>query len=72
MIGRPKKKRKREKGECAPGLQEGRRSCTVRCTSCKEFGHNKRTCQGAAVVSAGRSKGKNGQNASWYICGLRN
>ena len=62
----------KKQGERAPGLQEARRSCTVRCTSCKEFGHNKRTCQGAAVGSAGRSKGKKGQNVSWYMFGLRN
>ena len=72
LIGRPKKKRKREQGERAPGLQEARRSCTLRCTSCKEFGHNKRTCQGVAVGSVGRSKGKKGQNVSWYMFGLRN
>ena len=43
----------------------------MRCTSCKEFGHNKRTCQGAIVGSVGRSKGKNGQNASWYMFGFK-
>ena len=36
LIGRPKKKRKREQGERAPVLQEARMSCTVRCTSCQD------------------------------------
>ena len=58
LIGRSKKKRKREQGERALGLHEVRMSCTVKCTSCKEFGQNKRTCQEAAVGSADRSKEK--------------
>ena len=73
LIGRPKRRRKKkEQGKHALGLQEARMSCTVRCTSCKEFGQNKRTCQEATVGSADRSKEKKGQNVSWHMFGLRN
>lgn len=42
--GRPKKSRKREDGE-APAVAQ-KRSCTLRCSRCMEFGHNQRTCAG--------------------------
>ncbi|XP_021749370.1 uncharacterized protein LOC110715097 [Chenopodium quinoa] len=41
-IGRPARNRRREEGEQA----KGKRSKTIRCSKCGNFGHNKVTCQG--------------------------
>ena len=43
MPGRPKKCRRREPDEPVPHNIH-KRSTTLRCCVCKEFGHNKRTC----------------------------
>lgn len=43
--GRPTKNRKRAADECNVTSQS-KRSCTLRCSNCKHFGHNKKTCQG--------------------------
>ncbi|KAF8408008.1 hypothetical protein HHK36_007148 [Tetracentron sinense] len=56
LPGRPKKNRRRELDEPTPGSQS-RRSSTIRCCICKQFGHNKRTCQRGPV------KGKPSSNA---------
>ena len=44
-AGRPKKARKREQGE-SPAVGKDKRSSTLRCGRCKQFGHDKRTCEG--------------------------
>ncbi|XP_021737708.1 uncharacterized protein LOC110704226 [Chenopodium quinoa] len=41
-IGRPSRNRRREEGEEQPG----KRARIVRCNSCGNFGHNKKTCKG--------------------------
>ncbi|XP_021768953.1 uncharacterized protein LOC110733245 [Chenopodium quinoa] len=41
-IGRPARNRRREEGEQA----KGKRSRTVKCSKCQQFGHNAQTCQG--------------------------
>lgn len=43
-VGRPRKNRMREKGEKRPETFK-KRSCTVKCNLCKQFGHNSRTYQ---------------------------
>ncbi|KAF8398461.1 hypothetical protein HHK36_017389 [Tetracentron sinense] len=60
--GRPKKNRRREADESAPG--SSRRSGLVRCQRCKQYGHNKRTCQGAPAGSGGRAgRSRNGRGS---------
>ncbi|XP_058182429.1 uncharacterized protein LOC131300547 [Rhododendron vialii] len=49
MPGRPRKNRMREADEAPAGASHMKRSQTLRCTNCKEFGHNRRTCQRAPV-----------------------
>lgn len=44
-IGRPSRNRRREQGE----QQKGKRSTTVQCKKCKQFGHNSKTCKGGAT-----------------------
>ncbi|CAH9111850.1 unnamed protein product [Cuscuta europaea] len=45
MTGRPKKKRKREKAEAPPtGSQISRKGRVMRCSICKQEGHNKASC----------------------------
>ncbi|KAG5553273.1 hypothetical protein RHGRI_011212 [Rhododendron griersonianum] len=58
MPGRPRKKRRREADEAPAGASHMKRSQTLRCTNCKEFGHNRRTCQRAPVK---KKKGANSQ-----------
>lgn len=49
LSGRPRKNRRREAGEAEAGTSNVRRANTLKCSTCKEFGHNKRTCQRAPV-----------------------
>ncbi|KAL3527399.1 hypothetical protein ACH5RR_012055 [Cinchona calisaya] len=42
--GRPRKTRRREQGE-PPAVGQSRRSTTLRCSRCEQYGHNKRTCE---------------------------
>ena len=51
-IGRPAKNRKRDADE----ERKGKRSKTVKCSRCKEFGHNVKTCKGG--LTAKQKKGK--------------
>ena len=44
-AGRPRKARRREQGE-APAVGQGKRSSTLKCSLCQQFGHNKRACEG--------------------------
>lgn len=44
-IGRPSRNRRREEGE----QKKGKRSTTVQCAKCKEYGHNALTCKGGAT-----------------------
>ncbi|KAG5550083.1 hypothetical protein RHGRI_015138 [Rhododendron griersonianum] len=60
MPGRPRKNRRREADEAPAGASHMKRSQTLRCTNCKEFGHNRRTCQRAPVK---KKKGANSQHA---------
>ncbi|XP_010689448.1 uncharacterized protein LOC104903146 [Beta vulgaris subsp. vulgaris] len=41
-VDRPPRNRRREIGE----EEKGKRSTTIRCTNCHEFGHNRLTCKG--------------------------
>ncbi|XP_060183045.1 uncharacterized protein LOC132612999 [Lycium barbarum] len=53
--GRPTRNRKKAADEGA--TSQSKRSCTVRCSTYKHYGHNRRTCQGAPV----RAKEKKGK-----------
>ncbi|KAK9285521.1 hypothetical protein L1049_024715 [Liquidambar formosana] len=53
LPGRPRKNRRRDPQEDAPSNFR-RKSSTGRCTNCKEFGHNKTTCQRAPVRARGK------------------
>ncbi|KAH7843618.1 hypothetical protein Vadar_018826 [Vaccinium darrowii] len=57
QMGRPRKNRRREESEAPPIPDGGKRSHTLRCAKCKEFGHYRRTCQGGPV--RGRGGGNN-------------
>ncbi|KAK7250678.1 hypothetical protein RIF29_33263 [Crotalaria pallida] len=45
LPGRPRRNRKRSLVEGPSGTQDARRSSTVRCGNCREFGHNSLGCQ---------------------------
>ncbi|KAG5565848.1 hypothetical protein RHGRI_001679 [Rhododendron griersonianum] len=64
--GRPRKAKKRAADEPAAGTSQSKRSPTIKCMRCKEFGHNKRTCQGGPVRGIGgptnRDRGNNGRS----------
>ena len=45
LPGRPRSNRKRGITEGPAGTHDARRSSTVKCSNCNEFGHNKRGCQ---------------------------
>ncbi|XP_028093387.1 uncharacterized protein LOC114293509 isoform X2 [Camellia sinensis] len=64
LPGRPPNSRRREVGEATPGASDSRRSCTIKCTICKEIGHNKRTCQRAPVKRKGKSSSISGSSVS--------
>ena len=49
---RPRKNRRGEPGEQPTGLNVARRSNTIKCQTCKRFGHNKRTCQRDSTVGS--------------------
>ncbi|KAL2939596.1 putative Histone-lysine N-methyltransferase ATXR5 [Bienertia sinuspersici] len=53
-IGRPSRNRKREEDE----QQKGKRSRTVKCSKCKEFGHNAATCKGGLTAKKKGTKTK--------------
>ncbi|KAJ4709068.1 MuDR family transposase [Melia azedarach] len=53
QTGRPKKARKREPSE----EDKVKRSCSVRCKVCNEWGHNKRTCGKIAKKKVKTNKG---------------
>lgn len=55
--GRPRTNRRREADEGVP-FSQTKRSTTFKCSNCKAFGHNRRTCQGAPVNA------KNGSSSS--------
>ncbi|KAG5565102.1 hypothetical protein RHGRI_001108 [Rhododendron griersonianum] len=67
-AGRPRKARKRAADEPAAGTSQSKRSQTVKCMRCKEFRHNKRTCQGGPVRGRGgpskRGRGNNGRGSA--------
>ena len=54
MPGRPKKNRRREPNE-PPPTSQSKRSTTLRCCICKDFGHNKRTCPRYSFGPSGSS-----------------
>ncbi|KAL7209671.1 hypothetical protein ACSBR1_031265 [Camellia fascicularis] len=63
LVERPKNSRKRASHEPPVGTSQAKRSFSLKCSRCKEFGHNKRTCQkGPArggkggIISSGRGK----------------
>ncbi|KMS98986.1 hypothetical protein BVRB_3g067220 [Beta vulgaris subsp. vulgaris] len=59
-VGRPPRNRRREEGE----QEKGKRSTTIKCTICHEFGHNKLTCKGGLtekekkILVAANNKGE--------------
>ena len=52
LPGRPRKNRRRELGEQPTGLNVARRSNTIKCQTCKRFGHNKHTSQRDSTVGS--------------------
>ncbi|XP_028056708.1 GPI-anchored CFEM domain protein A-like isoform X2 [Camellia sinensis] len=61
LPGRPRTSRKRAAHEPPAGTSQTKRSSTLRCKWCMQFGHNKRTCQRGPVrgeaSAAGRGSG---------------
>lgn len=53
-VGRPARNRKRGEEE----ERKGKRSTTIKCTICKEFGHNKLTCKGGLTKKQKKGKRK--------------
>ncbi|KAL2900291.1 Zinc finger CCHC domain-containing protein 12 [Bienertia sinuspersici] len=53
-VGRPCRERKRGDDE----ERKGKRSKTIRCAICKEFGHNKLTCKGGNINKQNKSNKK--------------
>ncbi|WOL17335.1 hypothetical protein Cni_G26126 [Canna indica] len=51
LPGRPRTARRRAANEGRAGQQDARRSCTVRCGICKEFGHNRKGCQRGKIAN---------------------
>ncbi|XP_043705497.1 uncharacterized protein LOC122655361 [Telopea speciosissima] len=60
-IGRPSKNRKREADE-PPKQDNKRKSSSIRCDRCKEYGHNRRTCKGGPIK--GKGKGPSSSRSS--------
>ncbi|XP_043805062.1 uncharacterized protein LOC122721398 [Manihot esculenta] len=58
LSGRPRKARKREEGEAAPSNVRTK-SKTTRCATCKQLGHNKRTCQRAPIKEKRKGSSSN-------------
>ncbi|KAH7836526.1 hypothetical protein Vadar_002444 [Vaccinium darrowii] len=56
MPGRPRKNRRRQEDEGAAGTSQSKRSQTLKCTWCQEYGHNKRTCQRGPIRGRGRGR----------------
>ncbi|RYQ99491.1 hypothetical protein Ahy_B07g087428 isoform A [Arachis hypogaea] len=54
FSGRPRKSRIRKKDEDAPS--NARKISTVRCSNCKDLGHNRKGCQRAPEVSVSASQ----------------
>lgn len=52
-AGRPQKQRKRGPNEA----KKGKRHNTVKCSKCKEVGHNARTCGGGPTAQTRKEKG---------------
>ncbi|CAI9109011.1 OLC1v1008740C1 [Oldenlandia corymbosa var. corymbosa] len=59
-VGRPKKARKR-------GKDELKRSSTIKCSRCKGFGHNKRSCAGGPVRARNARRGDLSQMVGYDI-----
>ncbi|KAL2925353.1 Zinc finger CCHC domain-containing protein 12 [Bienertia sinuspersici] len=66
-VGRPPRNRKRQPGE----PRKGKRNVTIRCSKCKEFGHNKTSCMGGltkkekkAAANKRYTKNKNSNKGS--------
>ncbi|XP_043721114.1 uncharacterized protein LOC122668641 [Telopea speciosissima] len=60
-IGRLSKNRKREADE-PPKQDNKRKSSSIRCDRCKEYGHNRRTCKGGPIK--GKRKGTSSSRSS--------
>jgi hypothetical protein len=67
LLGRPRKNRRKEPGESQGGQFASRRSTTVRCVTCKQLGHNKRTClrDSASNLRGGSGGSKSTQVITW-------
>ncbi|CAN6334603.1 unnamed protein product [Urochloa humidicola] len=52
MPGRPKKERRREATEAPKGSRMSKVGTVIRCTKCKQTGHNRSTCERHATASA--------------------
>ncbi|KAH7865615.1 hypothetical protein Vadar_008928 [Vaccinium darrowii] len=64
MAGKPRKNRKRQEDEGPAATSRSKRSQTLKCTWCQQFGHNKRTCQRGLIRDRGRGRGPgNGRGA---------
>jgi len=58
--GRPKKLRRKDNDEPKSNSKKGKRNQeTVRCTRCKELGHNMRTCKGKTAADRSIRPGGN-------------
>ena len=66
-LGRPRTNSKREVDKGVP-FSQTKRSTTFKCSNCKAFGHNRRTCQGAPVnAKNGSSTSRNQVKSEQYL-----
>ncbi|XP_028095926.1 protein SPT2 homolog [Camellia sinensis] len=61
---RPRTSRKRAAHEPSAGTSQSKRSSTLRCKWCMQFGHNKRTCQRGPVRGGASADGRGSGTSS--------
>ena len=67
LPGRSKMNRRKEHDECETKTSQSKRSLSVKCHICKEFGHNKRTCQRAPVRGNNKRRPIQEVNSYWFL-----
>jgi len=57
MPGRPKKERKRDQTEPKKGTKMSKVGTKIRCSKCKQVGHNKSSCERRSAASSSANSG---------------